>query len=121
MFLIRTVFWLALVVMILPSDAQQQEKLVKTVSTAAHQAATFCDRNGAICDRGAEFWATFRQKLEFGTRMAIEIASERMQAQPQPASVQTRPMRATVQQAVGTLTPEDKAPAWRGVKQRTGA
>ena len=120
MFLIRTVFWLALVVMVLPTEPQQQEKLVKTVSQAAHQAATFCDRNGSLCDRGAEAWATFRQKLEFGTRMVVEVATERMQPQPQTAAAPPRPGKAAVQPAGGTLTPDDMAPAWRAKAQRTG-
>lgn len=100
MFLIRTAFWLSLVVLILPTDARQQERLYTTASNAAHQAATFCDRNRELCDKGAEHWATFRRKLEFGTRMVYDIANERMAGKPavQPTS----------------LTPEDLQPAWRG-------
>ena len=74
MTLIRTAFWLSLVVLLLPTDAQQQEKLYKTASDAASQAATFCDRNGKICSKGSEYWGTFQRKLEFGSRLAVDLA-----------------------------------------------
>ena len=110
MFLFRTVFWLSLVVLVLPTDAQQQARLYNTASEAAHHAATFCHRNAATCAKSAELWAAFRQKLEFGARMAVDIATERMNAQP------------AVQPVSGTLSPSDLAPAWRGPKPtRSGA
>jgi len=114
MFLFRTVFWLSLVVLVLPTDSQQQAKLYATVSTAAHQAATFCDRNQDMCAKGAAHWATFRSKLEFGARMAMDIATERMQGE-----ARERPSGA-VKPVSGTLTPHDLGPAWRGPTTRTG-
>lgn len=115
MFIFRTVFWLSLVVLVLPTDAEQQARLYANVSHAAHQTATFCDRHQDVCARGAEYWATFRTKLEFGARMAMDIASERLNGQSpvKPASA-TKPVR-------GTLTPEDLAPQWRGRLPRQGA
>ena len=109
MFLIRTGFWLSLVVLLLPTDARQQAKLYTAASEAVGQVATYCERNRDICAKGNEHWATFRQKLEFGTRLAIDLATERMGAQagPQPAS--------------STLSPADMTPAWRARPARTGA
>lgn len=115
MFLFRTVFWLSLVVLVLPTDAQQQAKLYATVSTAAHQAATFCDRNKDVCAKGAEYWAVFRTKLEFGARMAFDVASERMQGQ-----AAERPAAPAFKPTSGTLTPDDMAGAWRGRSTRSG-
>jgi Family of unknown function (DUF5330) len=116
MFLFRTAFWLGVVVLVLPTDAQQQEKVYKSVSNAAHQAATFCDRNPTVCQRGAEAWTTFKQKLEFGVRVAMDVATERMQGKEErPPSA-----RSSLQPATSTLTPADIAPAWRG-KARQGA
>lgn len=116
MFLIRTAFWLALVVVLLPTDAKQQEKLYSSLSRAAYDAATFCDRNADLCRRGAEHWATFRSKLEFGARMAIDLATERFEAGP---SVQ--PTRHPVQPTGGTLRPEDMTQPWRSRPVRSGA
>ena len=46
--LIRTALWLSVVVLMLPTDGQQQEKLYKTAADAATHAATFCERNKAV-------------------------------------------------------------------------
>jgi hypothetical protein len=115
MFLFRTLFWLSLVVLVLPTDAQQQARLSDTVTGAVHHVATFCDRQPATCRRGAEHWAVFRQKLEFGVRMAIDAASQRFEGQA--AAPPARP----VQPASGTLRPDDLAPAWRSARSRSGA
>ncbi len=116
MFFFRSVFWLSLVVLVLPTDQQQQAKLYATVSNAAHQVATFCDRNKDLCTKGAEHWVTFRTKLEFGARMAIDVATERMQA-PQAE----RPAASGMKPAGGTLTPDDLGPGWRQRQTRSGA
>lgn len=75
MFLIRLAFWLSLLVLVLPTDPRQQEKLVAATSQTVHRIATFCDRNAAICERGGEYWALFKQKLEFGAQLAFDLAS----------------------------------------------
>jgi hypothetical protein len=43
-----------------------------------HRAATFCDRNAALCAQGAQYWAVFRTKLEFGAKLVFDMASERL-------------------------------------------
>lgn len=111
MFLIRTAFWLSLVVLLLPSDAQQQAKLYHTASDAVSHAATFCDRNRSVCTEGSKYWAAFQTKLEFGAKLALDLASERLLGQG------TR--QATVSPltpAAGTLTPADMSAPWRGRK-----
>ena len=122
MTLIRTAFWLSLVVLLLPTDAQQQEKLYKTASDAASQAATFCDRNGKICSKGSEYWGTFQRKLEFGSRLAVDLASERLLGRSRQANAAIPAHSAAGGLApVGhALTPSDLAPAWRSVQGRSG-
>ncbi len=78
MFLIRMAFWLALIVMVLPSDKEQQARLYHTAAETVHRAATFCDRNAALCTQGAQHWAVFRTKLEFGAKLVFDVASERL-------------------------------------------
>lgn len=116
MFLIRTAFWLSLVVLLLPTDARQQAKLYTAASDAAHHAATTCERHRDLCAKGAEHWVTFKQKLEFGTRLAIDLATERL-----AGTASAQPVRTLVQPAAGTLTPADLQPAWRVRPARTGA
>ena len=86
MFLIRVTFWLALIVLLLPTDKSAQERLYTAASETAHRVATFCDRNAQVCARGSEYWAVFKQKLDFGAKLAYEIASERLMGKSAPAA-----------------------------------
>jgi hypothetical protein len=116
MFIIRTAFWLSLIVLLLPTDTQQQKKLYTTASNAAHHAATFCDRNQGICAQGAQYWATFRTKLEFGARMTADLVAERM------LGAKERPASAALPATTDGLTPADLAPQFRRpATVRTGA
>jgi hypothetical protein len=113
MFLIRTAFWLAVVVMLLPTDEKTQAHLKAVAWNAAHQAATFCDRNAETCVKAGEVWSTFKMKLEFGARLAADLVSEHVfkSSDAKPA-LAPRP-RALDPISRGTLTPTDMTPAWR--------
>jgi hypothetical protein len=127
MFLIRMMFWLSLVVLVLPTDAQQQARLYQTAVATVERITTFCDRNAKACAAGAEAWSIFLKKAEFGARVAFDLVSSRTRsneeapaARPQPASVRSQPEPRPAPQARGTLTPADLAPAWRGQLHKTG-
>jgi hypothetical protein len=135
MFLIRAAFGLAIIVMLLPTDEAQQAKVAGSAGAAAERAATFCERNTATCAAGAELWATFLKKAEFGARLAGNMAAEYMkgngnrqtaseQAAPrQPLDPSHRPQPAparAIEPGRGTLGAGDLAPAWRGGLTRTG-
>lgn len=109
MFLIRSAFWLALIACLLPSDPREQAKLYQTASHALHQAATFCDRNPATCDKAQTYWGLFKDKLAVGARMATDLFNERMNGQP--AQFPTAAMQP--QPASDTLLPTDRSPEWR--------
>jgi hypothetical protein len=136
---IKLAFWLGLVVLLLPTDERQQARLYNTAAATVERAVTFCDRNGAVCAAGSDFWATFVKKAEFGARIAIDlIMSGGRKEEPvptpvrlEPAAVRLEPQRpALLPQArpeprahlmpQGTLTPADLTPAWRGGQQRAG-
>ena len=123
MFLIRVAFWVGVAVLLLPTDERQQARLYSTAVTTVERVTTFCDRNAQACAAGAELWAIFVKKAEFGARMAIDLVStsgrqdeDAASLRTQPASVKGKPAPA----ARGTLTPADLTPAWRGQVQRTG-
>ena len=123
MFLIRTAFWMGVVVLLLPTDKQQQAKLVGSAGVAIERMATFCDRNQQACAKGAELWAVAVKKAEFGMRVAIDLINERGQKSDadgvRSAAGEPTPT-ARLQPARDTLRPGDLKPAWRG-GQRTGA
>ncbi|NJO23151.1 MAG: hypothetical protein HC868_09650, partial [Sphingomonadales bacterium] len=74
--------------------------------------------------RGSEYWAVFKRKLDFGTKLAYEIASERLMGKSAPTAApvttsSTPP--AKVDRAKGTLSPPDMLPEWRGKPAKSGA
>jgi hypothetical protein len=122
MFLIRVAFWLGLVVLLLPTDERQQARLYSSVAAAVERVTTFCDRNPKVCATGAELWAAFLKKAEFGARLAVDLASSSARKESDtPAESSGRPLRPPLRPSVqpsaqphGTLMPSDRAPAWRG-------
>ena len=127
MFLIRVGFWVGLAVLLLPTDERQQARLYSTAVTTVERVTTFCDRNAQACAAGAELWAIFVKKAEFGARMAIDLVSsggrkdeEGAPPRVQPSSAKTKPEPRLPTAARGTLTPADLTPAWRGQVQKTG-
>jgi|RhiMethySRZTD1v2_1073278.scaffolds.fasta_scaffold46694_8 hypothetical protein len=129
MFLIRVAFWLGLVVVLLPTDERQQARVYNTAVATVERVTTFCDRNAQACTAGADFWATFVRKAEFGARMAVDLISSGGRKEPEvvptPVRVESetprgRPQPRTSPAPRGTLSPADLTPAWRGQVQRTG-
>lgn len=133
MFLVRTAFWLGIVVMILPTDKSTQDKLHTASGAALASAKTFCDRNGAICDKSAQTWSLFKTKAEFGVQLALNLASgksgtsgpdaPRSNSQSPRTQVPSAQARSIVahRQVVppipvkrGTLRDEDRVPGWGG-------
>ena len=137
MFLIRAAFGLALVVILLPTDEVQQAKVAGQAGSVVERAATFCERNVNTCAAGAELWATFLKKAEFGAKLAGNLIQDYMRGSASPreqrqivgepnrqppfeAPLQPAPAR-SIEPGRGTLAPNDLAPAWRGRTARTGA
>ncbi len=126
MFLFRIVFWLAVVVMVLPTEERQQAKLYETAAATVERIATFCDRNPTACAAGAEAWSAFLKKAEFGARVAVDlITTQGQRADGGVAASSTRPTGPAAAEprstpARNTLTRDDLGPAWRGHPPRAG-
>jgi hypothetical protein len=88
--LLRLAFWLAVLVFLLPSDPQQQARLYAAATTAMERVATFCDRNAKTCGVGAEVWATFVRKAEFGLRLIGDLLAGRPGPDSAPATPHKR-------------------------------
>ena len=71
MFLIRTAFWLMILVLVLPTDAQQQSQVFGTAEAAVKDVTGFCDRNPSVCDKGKGAIEVFVQKAQFGVAMVM--------------------------------------------------
>ena len=62
LFLIRTAFWLMIIVLLLPTDEQQRSEVYGTAQAAVNDVASFCDRNPETCARGKDAFGVFVQK-----------------------------------------------------------
>ncbi|MBS1181265.1 MAG: hypothetical protein H6Q99_1145 [Proteobacteria bacterium] len=111
MFLLRTAFWLSVVIFLIPVDhsAEQQAETAKLQPIGALEAASaaqatlsdmsgFCGRNPTACDIGGRVATTFLLKAQTGARMVYEFIDSSL---ADKAGVDH-----------GTLTANDLAPAW---------
>lgn len=128
MALVRIILGLGAVVLFMPTDKETQAKVYDATANAVDRVATFCTRNPETCQKGAEYWVVFKQKAEFGARMAWTLAVDRMNRGDKPATEASEPKVHTIpvrQQGArhdlvtssttdrGTLKPADLEPVWR--------
>jgi hypothetical protein len=119
LFLIRTAFWLMIIVLLLPTDEQQRSEVYGTAQAAVHDVATFCDRNPETCTRGQDAFGVLVQKAQFGAQMLMDLINGKDDAGTfeQPDSEMPSlfaPARFDTGASQDTLNPEDREEAWSG-------
>lgn len=119
LFLIRTAFWLMIIVLLLPTDDQQRSEVYGTAQAAVHDVATFCDRNPETCARGKDAFSVLVQKAQFGARMLMDLINGKDEADgfEQPSSEVPplfKPASYDMSASQDTLNPEDREEAWTG-------
>jgi len=122
MFLVRTAFWLMIIILLLPTDEQQQNKVYGTAEAAVKDVATFCDRNPDTCTTGRDALEVLVHKAEFGARMLMGFIKEQTGANETASTSDASTVPAGgVAPAIwqndtsqDTLTPEDREAAWGG-------
>lgn len=123
--LMRIAIVVAAGVALLPSDREQQQRLVKRASDGATWAVTFCDRNEAACEQADVYWKGFVAKAEFAAKLAYETmqdaSAEREIADRGDAVATRKAAPAAFDNRAGTLTPRDLRPAWRGAEKSRGS
>lgn len=114
MFLIRTAFWLSLLVLILPTDEQQQRVIYGNAQAAVKDLGSFCDRNPGVCEASKNAAHTFGQKAQFGAKMVMDFIQEKAGNDGQPAASNASDRRPSFlqQNSQNTLTQDDLNPAW---------
>jgi hypothetical protein len=121
MFLIRTAFWLTLIILLLPTTEEQQRQVYGTAEAAVQDIRTFCVRNPQVCESGKSAFDNFSQKAQFGARMLMDFVKDAsrddvaggLEHGARPAarlSGQPRP------EPTGTLTEDDLKVAWSAPK-----
>jgi hypothetical protein len=124
LFLIRAAFWLMIIVLLLPTDAQQRSEVYGTAQAAVNDVASFCDRNPETCARGKDAFAVFVQKAQFGARMLMDLIQNKTgsgdtatpvaDTRSSEASSLVEPARFDMSASQDTLNPEDREEAWSG-------
>ncbi|MGD9866858.1 MAG: DUF5330 domain-containing protein [Hyphomicrobiales bacterium] len=125
MFLIRTAFWLTLLVMLLPTSEDQQRQVYGTAEAAVRDVKTFCVRNPEVCVNGKTALDTFGQKAEFGARMVMDFIKDLTdEGGDATATVEhdrvSRVPTMFRRDTQGTLTQEDMRPGWFGQSSQSG-
>ncbi len=132
MFLIRAAFWLLIIVLLLPTDEDQRNKVYGTAEAAVKDVATFCDRNPDTCTTGRDAFQVLVHKAEFGARMLMGFIKEQAggesdfgdsagdeprsdeSASSEPAADTIAPASWNDGASQDTLNPEDREAAWGG-------
>jgi hypothetical protein len=121
-FLARMVFWLSLIVALLPIAPLRQDTPASKVGavdslSAANAAVTdirqFCVRQPDACAAGQAI-AQFVQKAETGAKLLYQFLNERKVKDKLPISMKRPDRSSTGRLSSSTLTPTDLAVSWRG-------
>ncbi|XSG81228.1 MAG: DUF5330 domain-containing protein [Methyloligella sp. ZOD6] len=133
MFLIRMAFWIIVVILLLPTDRDQQSDVLGTAQAAVKDISGFCTRNPDVCVKSQDYFEIFVQKAQFGADMVMNFIDERsgdsvevppvyeaepgtpaVHVEPQPQNVLTPARKEEVtDKSQNTLKPADLSPGWR--------
>jgi hypothetical protein len=126
MFLLRTAFWLAVVLALLPSFGPKASTPAATgvEATEAVTAASetlgdmiqFCSRQPNACAAGIHLASAIGQRAEAGAKMLYGMVGERLAKTESAGEESAPPVDVKVSQ--NTLTPADLLPAWRGPRHK---
>ena len=123
MFLLRTAFWIGVVLALLPTFGPKQSapaagfgatEAVTAASATFGDMIQFCNRQPEACAAGAQFASAFGQRAEAGAKMLYEIVGEKLAKANGPADAADT----TAGLSQNTLTSADLTPAWRGPHRR---
>ena len=126
MFLLRTAFWMGLVLALLPTFGAKQAtapvpapgfgatEAVSAASATFADMIQFCNRQPDACAAGAQFASVFGQRAQAGAKMLYEIGEKLAKADAGAEDVPT----GGVKLSQSTLTSADLALAWRGPQRK---
>ena len=76
MFLIRTFFWVSLVILLVPIGHDNSANVVGATKHAFRDLSQFCNRNVDICNISQEAWHTIKYKAEYGYNIVVAVAKD---------------------------------------------
>ena len=128
-FLIRTAFWLSIVIMLLPTpdsmktpDGVGAAKAVSAASATMSDMKQFCARQPEACEVGSQALTQFGHKAQASAKWVYDFLSEKLGTE-NTASVARQPKAAPsdLDLSQNTLTASDTAPAFRGPQRSAEA
>jgi Family of unknown function (DUF5330) len=130
MFLLRTAFWLAVVLALLPSfgpkaavpaaTGVEATEAVTAASETLGDMIGFCGRQPNACATGVHLASAIGQRAQAGAKMLYGMVGEKL-AKTEGAGDETAPANASaadVKVSQNTLSPTDLVPAWRGPRHK---
>ena len=98
MFLLRTTFWMSVVLALLPSFVSGQATAPEVGTSEAVTAASatfadlsrFCERRPDACAAGAQFAVAFGQRAQAGAKIVYDFATDRFAKQEHGKQEQTK-------------------------------
>lgn len=120
-FLIKTAFWLTILLMLIPTDGQQSNQVYGTAEAAVKDLASFCDRNPETCITGKNAFDMLVQKAEVGAAMLMDFvdgktvtADNTQSMADEPAAMPLQPAIWDMDESQDTLSSDDREAAWGG-------
>jgi len=121
-FLLRTAFWLSIVIALLPSPESRKPdsgvgaaQAVSAASATFSDMSQFCARQPDACQIGSQALSHFGHKAQASAKWLYDMLASKSAATQTPAE----PAKAVADgDSQNTLTQADTMPAWRGTGQR---
>lgn len=124
-FLLRTAFWLTLVLALIPLGTGREDNNTQGVdptsaffaaSAAVSDIGNFCQRNPQACETGGEALAMVGARAADGARIVYEFLDTRMATRESGGSQDQEPAGDLITGSVstGTLTAQDLTTPWQG-------
>ena len=128
-FLLRMGFWLAVILVLLPSGGSQPTPKANVSAIDAMSAAkatmtdmrSFCERQPEACTVGSQTATALGQRAQAGAKMLYEYLNEHFGETGTVANSPSGKPTTAAKPSQHTLTPSDLAPAWRGPPPRKDA
>jgi hypothetical protein len=121
-FLLRTAFWLSIVILLLPAPESMKSEwgvgaaqAVGAASATFSDMSQFCTRQPDACQIGSQALTHFGHKVQASAKWLYDTLTSKSASTHTPAE----PAKAVAEiDSQNTLTQADTMPAWRGAAQR---
>jgi Family of unknown function (DUF5330) len=125
---VKAAFWIGLILLLMPGDAQERYDLYSTAQRTIADIGGFCGRNPDVCAKTSEAASGIVRKLKNTTDTIEDMLRETGLGAQRPrlderdyydrerhgALHQHSDVKTTSSLSSDTLTAEDRRPAWRG-------